>query len=100
MTTARHACASVFVTDCDHAQRRASLSSFSPARTTRAGRGLRPMPDRSEYQPLTQHADDENDGDVGETGVLPPPVTSFRGLRRAQRPRHIDLSKLDTAFKR
>ena len=58
------------------------------------------MPDRSEYQPLTQHADDENDGDVGETGVLPPPVTSFRGLRRAQRPGHIDLSKLDTAFKR
>ena len=34
--------------------------------------------------------------------MLPPPVTaSFRGgLRRAQRPGHIDLSKLDTAFKR
>ena len=55
------------------------------------------MPDRSEYQPLTQNADD--DGDVG--GGLPQPVTSsFRGMRRAQRPGHIDLSKLDTAFKR
>ncbi|KAJ3536471.1 hypothetical protein NM688_g6831 [Phlebia brevispora] len=56
------------------------------------------MPDRSEYQPLAQHVDDDNDGDVGD--VLPPPATASRGLRRAQRPGHIDLSKLDTAFKR
>ena len=59
------------------------------------------MPNRSEYQPLAQNVDDDdNDGDVGE--VLPPPATaSFRGgLRRSQRPGHIDLSKLDSAFKR
>ena len=58
------------------------------------------MPDRSEYQPLAQHVDDDNDdlGDVNE--ILPPPATASRGLRRAGRPGHIDLSKLDTAFKR
>ncbi|PSS37814.1 hypothetical protein PHLCEN_2v282 [Hermanssonia centrifuga] len=58
------------------------------------------MVDRSEYQPLTQDVDDHDDGDVGET--LPAPVTAStsRGIRRAQRPGHIDLSKLDTAFKR
>ena len=56
------------------------------------------MPDRSEYQPLAQSIDDDNDGDVGEG--LPQPVTSFRGGRRAQLPGHIDLSKLDSAFKR
>ncbi|RDX55174.1 hypothetical protein OH76DRAFT_1429594 [Lentinus brumalis] len=51
-------------------------------------------PNRSEYQPLTQSVDEEED--VSE-GLNPQPT---RGLRRAQRPVHIDLSKLDSAFKR
>lgn len=51
-------------------------------------------PNRSEYQPLAQSAEDE-EADVSE-GLAPP----TRGLRRAQRPVHIDLSKLDNAFKR
>lgn len=53
------------------------------------------MPNRSEYQPLAQSVEDE-ETDVSE-GILPQPA---RGLRRAQRPVHIDLSKLDNAFKR
>ena len=53
-------------------------------------------PNRSEYQPLAQNADDE-EADVSES--LPQPVTA-RGLRRAHRPVHIDLRNLDTAFKR
>lgn len=52
-------------------------------------------PNRSEYQPLAQAAEDEEE-DVSE-GLAP---QRTRGLRRAQRPVHIDLSKLDTAFKR
>lgn len=59
------------------------------------------MPSRSEYQPLAQNADDDNEGDVGD--LLPSPVTAAgpsTGLRRPQRPGHIDLGKLDTAFKR
>lgn len=58
------------------------------------------MPDRAEYQPLVQDVDDNNsEGDVAE--VLPSPVTaSRRGLRRPHRPGHIDLGKLDNAFKR
>lgn len=59
------------------------------------------MPDRSEYQPLVQDVDEDNEGDVGD--ALPSPVTASgpsRGLRRTQRPGHIDLSKLDNAFKR
>ncbi|KAK7692630.1 hypothetical protein QCA50_004263 [Cerrena zonata] len=55
------------------------------------------MPNRSEYQPLSQGVDDE-ETDVGEG--LPVPVTSPGGLRRINKPGHIDLSKLDTAFKR
>ena len=55
------------------------------------------MPNRSEYQPLSQGVDDE-ETDVGEG--LPSPVTTPRGLRRLNKPGHIDLSKLDTAFKR
>ena len=52
-------------------------------------------PNRSEYQPLAQSVEDEEE-DVSE-GLAP---QQTRGLRRAQRPVHIDLSKLDTAFKR
>ncbi|KAH9931138.1 phosphatidylinositol 3 and 4-kinase-domain-containing protein [Epithele typhae] len=51
-------------------------------------------PNRSEYQPLTQSVDDD-EVDVSE-GLAQP----SRGLRRSQRPVHIDLSKLDNAFKR
>ena len=51
-------------------------------------------PNRSEYQPLAQSVDEEED--VSE-GLNPQPA---RGLRRAQRPVHIDLTKLDSAFKR
>ncbi|CAL1707082.1 unnamed protein product [Somion occarium] len=54
------------------------------------------MPDRSEYQPLAQGVDEE-EADVGE-GLSP--VSPSRGLRRPNRPGHIDLSKLDSAFKR
>ena len=55
-----------------------------------------PMPpNRSQYQPLAQTAEDEEE-DVSE-GLAP---HRARGLRRAQRPVHIDLSKLDSAFKR
>ncbi|GJE94494.1 hypothetical protein PsYK624_106640 [Phanerochaete sordida] len=58
------------------------------------------MPHRADYQPLAQHADDDDEGDVSE--VLPAPVTapSRRAFRRSQRPGNIDLSKLDHAFKR
>ncbi|KAI0341916.1 hypothetical protein BDW22DRAFT_1331270 [Trametopsis cervina] len=59
------------------------------------------MPNRAEYQPLAQNVDYDNEDDVGD---LPTPVTASagpsRGMQRAQRPGHIDLSKLDTAFKR
>ena len=50
-------------------------------------------PNRAAYQPLAQSADEE--ADVSE-GLSQP----TRGLRRAHRPVHIDLSKLDNAFKR
>lgn len=53
------------------------------------------MPDHSGYQPLSQAVDDE-EADVGEGSQASP----RRGLRRSSRPRHIDLGKLDTAFKR
>ncbi|KAI0355636.1 hypothetical protein OH77DRAFT_1424578 [Trametes cingulata] len=55
------------------------------------------MPDRSGYQPLAQNAEDE-EADVSEVLTSAPQPT--RGLRRAHRPVHIDLSKLDSAFKR
>ncbi|KAI0266765.1 phosphatidylinositol 3 and 4-kinase-domain-containing protein [Gloeopeniophorella convolvens] len=63
------------------------------------------MPDRSEYQPLPQHADEEEEeADVGTEG-LPSPVTQprsgrVRGIRRMNAPGPIDLRKLDAAFKR
>ncbi|KAH9935586.1 phosphatidylinositol 3 and 4-kinase-domain-containing protein [Fomitopsis serialis] len=53
------------------------------------------MPNRSEYQPLSQGAEDEEEADVVE-GLSPAP----RPSPRQRRPGHIDLSKLDTAFKR
>ncbi|KAA1471659.1 hypothetical protein DENSPDRAFT_837697 [Dentipellis sp. KUC8613] len=66
------------------------------------------MPNRSEYQPIPSQADDEDsEADVGEE--LPQPVTSptapsrsgrSRGIRRLNHPGHIDLRKLDNAFKR
>ncbi len=65
--------------------RRRPVSPLTPSRMP---------PNRSEYQPLTQSVDEEED--VSE-GLNPQPT---RGLRRAQRPVHIDLSKLDSAFKR
>ncbi|KAF5393341.1 hypothetical protein D9757_000569 [Collybiopsis confluens] len=51
---------------------------------------------RAGYQPLSQSTDHAEDLDVTEQ--LPQPST--RGLRRPGRPGHIDLRKLDTAFKR
>ncbi|ESK85210.1 phosphatidylinositol 4-kinase type ii subunit alpha [Moniliophthora roreri MCA 2997] len=49
------------------------------------------------YQPLSQSVDDEDVADV-EAQASNAPTT--RGLRRAGRPGHIDLTKLDNAFKR
>lgn len=56
------------------------------------------MPNRSEYQPLAQGIDEE-EADVVE-GLSPHIASPRSGLRRAHRPGHIDLSKLDSAFKR
>ena len=59
------------------------------------------MPDRSDYQPLPQTADDEPDLDpeVFSTATSPSrPLT--RGIRRMNAPGAIDLRKLDAAFKR
>ncbi|KAJ3845446.1 phosphatidylinositol 3 and 4-kinase-domain-containing protein [Lentinula raphanica] len=50
---------------------------------------------RAGYQPLSQSIDETEDVDVTEE--LPQPS---RGLRRPGRPGHIDLTKLDNAFKR
>ena len=55
------------------------------------------MPDRSEYQPLAQAIDEEEEADVSEGFQS---SSNRSGLRRPSRPRHIDLSKLDSAFKR
>jgi hypothetical protein len=56
------------------------------------------MPDRSDYQPLPQTADDEHDVDPDG---LPSPVTSpSTRARRMNTPGAIDLRKLDAAFKR
>ncbi|PCH43873.1 hypothetical protein WOLCODRAFT_26265 [Wolfiporia cocos MD-104 SS10] len=54
------------------------------------------MPGRSEYQPLSQGIDEEEEEDVAEglSPRLPQPSP------RPRRPGNIDLSKLDTAFKR
>lgn len=53
------------------------------------------MPNRSEYQPLSQGIDEEEEADVVES-LSPAPQPS----PRLRRPGNIDLSKLDTAFKR
>jgi hypothetical protein len=50
----------------------------------------------SGYQRLVQSVDEE--AEVGASSSSPTQLT--RGVRRAPRPGHIDLSKLDTAFKR
>jgi phosphatidylinositol 4-kinase type 2 len=59
------------------------------------------MPDRSEYQPLPQTADDEPDLDpeVFSTATSSTP-TRARGIRRMNAPGAVDLRKLDAAFKR
>jgi hypothetical protein len=54
------------------------------------------MPDRSEYQPLPQNADDEPESDAEGH---PSPVTNQSG-RRMSASGAIDLRKLDAAFKR
>lgn len=61
-----------------------------------------PMPDRSEYQPLPQNADDEPESDAEG---LPSPVTNQSGPHHRSNGRMsasgpIDLRKLDAAFKR
>ena len=60
------------------------------------------MPDRSEYQPLPQSADDEPESDAEG---LPSPVTNpgssrHRNSRSTSASGPIDLRKLDAAFKR
>ena len=60
------------------------------------------MPDRSEYQPLPQNADDEPESDAEG---LPSPVTNQSGPHHRSNGRMsasgpIDLRKLDAAFKR
>jgi hypothetical protein len=59
------------------------------------------MPDRSNYQPLSQTADDEPDldADVFATATNPS-QPRLRGIRRMNAPGAIDLRKLDAAFKR
>ena len=59
------------------------------------------MPDRSDYQPLPQTADDEPDldPDVFSTTTSPSQPRA-RGIRRMNAPGSIDLRKLDAAFKR
>jgi hypothetical protein len=61
------------------------------------------MPDRSEYQPLPQTADDEPDlePDVFSTATSPS-QPRVRGIRHMNAPvaGPIDLRKLDAAFKR
>ncbi|KAJ4002015.1 phosphatidylinositol 3 and 4-kinase-domain-containing protein [Lentinula boryana] len=51
---------------------------------------------RAGYQPLSQSIDETEDVDVTDELLQP----SRRGLRRPGRPGHIDLTKLDNAFKR
>lgn len=59
------------------------------------------MPDRSDYQPLPQTADDEPDLDpeIFSTATSPSRPRE-RGIRRMNAPGAIDLRKLDAAFKR
>jgi len=59
------------------------------------------MPDRSNYQPLPQTADDEPDLDADAFATpTSPSQPRFRGIRRMNAPGAIDLRKLDAAFKR
>ena len=61
------------------------------------------MPDRSNYQPLPQTAEDEPDLDV-DVFATPTSLTEsqpgLRGIRRVNASGAIDLRKLDAAFKR
>ena len=57
------------------------------------------MPNRSEYQPLAQSIEEEEEADVVE-GLPAAPVSPSRRMRRLHRPGNIDLSRLDSAFKR
>ena len=53
----------------------------------------------SGYQPLSQFVDEETD--VGDSSLQgSSPIQPTRGPRRVPRPGHIDLGKLDSAFKR
>ena len=61
------------------------------------------MPNRADYQPLAQSADEqdiENGLGTGQNGRLEAGSRRSRGLRRSSRPGPIDMSKLDAAFKR
>lgn len=62
------------------------------------------MTSRSGYQPITQSIDENDEADVGEENQASSsrPLTNARGrsLRRPVRPESIDLTKLDSAFKR
>jgi phosphatidylinositol 4-kinase type 2 len=59
------------------------------------------MPDRSDYQPLPQSADDEPDLDPEDFSTATSPTQPrARGIRRMNAPGAIDLRKLDAAFKR
>lgn len=58
------------------------------------------MPSSAGYEPLPQHAEEDeetvNGGDHAHT-VKP---SHGQALKRSYKPNHIDLSKLDNAFKR
>lgn len=56
------------------------------------------MPNRSEYQPLTQNVDEDEEADVVES--LSPRLPPSPHARRGRHSGSIDLTKLDTAFKR
>lgn len=59
------------------------------------------MPNRADYQPLAQSADEEHGGNIfNSSETLPAGTRQSRSLRRPSRPGPIDLSKLDAAFKR
>jgi hypothetical protein len=60
------------------------------------------MPDRSEYQPLPQNADDEPESDAEgpPSPVTDPSSPRHRSHRRMSTSGPIDLRKLDAAFKR
>jgi hypothetical protein len=76
-------------------QPRRSITRLPATLRAPATRAAFSMPDRSEYQALAQH-DEEDEEEL----LLPGPVTAPKRQRRLSRPSHIDLSKLDNAFKR